>query len=476
MKALTLSPLLVAALCPLLSAQPKCSNASLNGTLFFAIGGSIKQANATVSYAEQGWVIADGAGNFTNGSTTTSTAGTINTLAVTGTYSVNGNCSGTGTLTTTNQSVTFALQIVNGGALTLTSVTSDLNNELGQMRLYRAANATGSICGNGSATGAYGLLLSGGTYSGGVRTPYETEAQITFDGNGNVTAYSGEVTSSSQTGQTNFAGTGTYTIAANCSGTVQLTLNNTVQLNYNIARTNGSILFLETDSSTTVSGSAQAQQLTSVLPQFVFGAGTWYSALYFANATSTTISFPVSFFSDTSTTLTVPGVGTTKNITLGPNSTAIIEAPNTGTFGSGWAQFALPAGVSGHGVFRQTVAGRADQEALVGFKGTDATANSLIYDDTNNYITTVAILNPSQVPTTVTITCYDNAGNVLGTSMQALPAGSKIASQLDQFANLGGIIGKRGYATFTVPNGSVAVLGLRFGGVAFTSIPVAVVQ
>jgi hypothetical protein len=35
------------------------------------------------------------------------------------------------------------------------------------------------------------------------------------------------------------------------------------------------------------------------------------------------------------------------------------------------------------------------------------------------------------------------------------------------------IAGKRGALDFTAPAGSVAVLGLRFGGAAFTSIPAA---
>jgi hypothetical protein len=34
-----------------------------------------------------------------------------------------------------------------------------------------------------------------------------------------------------------------------------------------------------------------------------------------------------------------------------------------------------------------------------------------------------------------------------------------------------GMAGKPGSADFTVPAGVVAVLGLRFGGAAFTSIP-----
>jgi len=236
------------------------------------------------------------------------------------------------------------------------------------------------------------------------------------------------------------------------------------------------VLFLENDATTTVSGGAQPQQLTAILPQFVYGAGTWYSALYFSNPTSGTVTFPVSFFSDSGASLSVPGVGATKNVSLAPNSTTIIEAQNTGTFAEGYATFAMPAGVTGYGLFRQTVAGRADQEALVSFKNATQTATSIIWDDTNNYVTTVAIVNSSNVPATVTITVYDNAGNLLGTSPQSIPAGAKIANQLDQFSGLGGIIGKRGYALFSVPAGSVSVLALRFGGVAFTSIPTTQVQ
>ena len=38
-------------------------------------------------------------------------------------------------------------------------------------------------------------------------------------------------------------------------------------------------------------------------------------------------------------------------------------------------------------------------------------------------------------------------------------------------SNQSAMAGQRGYATFTVTSGSVAVLGLRFNGSAFTSIP-----
>lgn len=472
MKVIKLCAGLLLVLSASLQAQPKCTNANLNGTLFYTISGSIKNGAATVSYTELGQVTADGAGSFSSGTTTTSTAGVIATLPVTGTYSVNANCSGTATLITSVQTVTVSLQVVNGGGLTLSSITSSPLNELGQIRFFRAANATGAQCGNGSISGAHGLLLSGGTYSGGVRTPYEAEVQFVVDGNGAITALTGQVTTASANGSLGFNGTGTYSLSSNCSGTAQINLaNGASSLNYVIARAEGgNILFLETDLNTTVSGSAQAQLLQDVLPQFVFGGG-WYTALYFSNPTSSTVSFLVTFTTDNGTPMSVPGVGTTKLVTLAANSSTIIEAQNVGALVQGFASFALPTGVTGYAVFRQTVAGRPDQEALVGFKAATETATSLIWDDTN-FVTSVAILNSSAVATTVTITVWDNSGNVIGTSLQSVGAGQKIANQMHLFQNLSGMTGLRGHALFSVPSGNVSVLGLRFAGSgAFTSIP-----
>jgi hypothetical protein len=444
----------------------QCSNASLNGTFFYTLAGSVKSGTTTASYDELGEVVADGNGNFT-GSTTTSIAGVIANLPVTGIYSIKANCSGTGTLTTTADVLQLSLQLVSGGGTTLASITSSGVTEIANGRFYRAANSTGSVCGNGTLNGTYGVLLSGGTYAAAVRTAYEAANQTSFDGNGNVTV-TGEVTTAGTT-SVNWNGTGTYSMAANCSGTAQITSPNGT-VNYLLARiAGGTVLFLESDANTTVSGSANAQQLEQVLPQFAFGGG-WYSALYFTNTSSIPVTFRVSFTADDGTALNVPGVGTSKQITLNPLATTIIEAQNGGTLIQGYATFSLPVGVNGYGIFRQTVTGRADQEALVGFKSSLATAISLTFDDTT-LTSSVAIVNPSSVAANLTITAWDNNGNQLGTYTQTLPPGNKIENTLRALGALSGIVGFRGSALFTVSTGNVSVLGLRFSGSAFTSIP-----
>jgi P pilus assembly chaperone PapD len=209
---------------------------------------------------------------------------------------------------------------------------------------------------------------------------------------------------------------------------------------------------------------------SSVLPQLAFGGG-WYSALYFTNVTGSAVSFPVDFVSDAGEPLTVPSVGgTSTQVNVAAHGTAIIEAPNVGSLSEGYARFSLPTGVYGYGVFRQSVAGRADQEAVVPFSDAAAASNTLTWDETN-FVTAVAIVNPSSTTETVAVTLWDEGGNIIGTSSIPLQPNSKTETTLRTLPGLSGMVGQRGSAQFAAAEGAVAVLGLRFDGAAFTSIP-----
>ncbi len=211
---------------------------------------------------------------------------------------------------------------------------------------------------------------------------------------------------------------------------------------------------------------------SSVLPQLAFGGG-WYSALYFTNTGSSPISFPVNFISDTGTPLNVPSLrGSSTTVNLVAGGAALLEAPNIGSLNQGYVSLSLPAGVEGYGVFRQSSPGAADQEAVVPISSAFSRTSTLIWDETG-FTTGVAIVNPSVVATTVTITLRNTNGVVIGTSNLTLSANNKIAVALKNLPGLGGIVGNRGTGDFTVTSGSVAVLGLRFGPTAFTSIPAA---
>jgi hypothetical protein len=87
--------------------------------------------------------------------------------------------------------------------------------------------------------------------------------------------------------------------------------------------------------------------------------------------------------------------------------------------------------------------------------------------------TAVSIVNPRACSTKVAITVWSNNGNFLGTSSVALGPYNKTELALLTLPGLGGMVGNRGSAQFTVSSGNVALLGLRFLGKAFTSIPTA---
>ena len=161
----------------------------------------------------------------------------------------------------------------------------------------------------------------------------------------------------------------------------------------------------------------------AVLGQFAYGGG-WYSALYFSNGSLNQVSFTVNFIGDDGKPLSVPLLGGTAassaTITLAPGGSTVLEAPNVGTtVNQGYASVFLPVGVTGYGVFRQSLPGVADQEAVVPLAYPNVSTLTMVYDEVNS-ITAVAITNPSGVATSVTVTVEDIPGNVIATSTSPL--------------------------------------------------------
>ena len=222
---------------------------------------------------------------------------------------------------------------------------------------------------------------------------------------------------------------------------------------------------------TVESGSPAGAAPTAILPQLAFGGG-WYTALYFTNLTTTAVSFPVNFVGEDGVSLSIAALGgSTVTVNLAARGTAIIEAPNTGALVEGYATAALPAGVTGYGVFRYTAPGSAaGQEAVVPLSGVTATTSTMIFDETN-YITGVAVVGLGTAAVTVNVTAYNSLGKTLGTGSIALAPNGKTAVLLRDITGLSGVVGQLGSVDFTVTGGNVAALGIRTNGLAFTSIP-----
>jgi len=93
----------------------------------------------------------------------------------------------------------------------------------------------------------------------------------------------------------------------------------------------------------------------------------------------------------------------------------------------------------------------------------------MIYDDVH-LTTSVALLNPTDQQVTVVAAAYSESGAQIGSAQILLLPQQKLASTLKSINGLGAIVGRRGLVRFSVSNGTVSILALRFGGEAFTSI------
>ncbi len=186
---------------------------------------------------------------------------------------------------------------------------------------------------------------------------------------------------------------------------------------------------------------AQSTTTSFALPQFVFG-GAWYTALYFANTTNSPVSVTVNFIGDDGSPLSVPlvGVGTvsSQTINLNASSTVMLEALNdTGSSAEGWVEASLPAGVVGYAVFRQVIAGRANQEAVVPLTTESSQTADLIYDDIA-FTTSVAFLNPGNQAATVTIFIYGSDGSPLWIRSSGTGSAIKAGDGLEGSGGFGG--------------------------------------
>jgi len=447
-----------------------CTNASYFGASVFELQGTVPAILSNVPYVAIGREVADGNGNVT-GTYTDSTNGVPGGGNYTGTYSISADCSGTENITITprvgSQFASSSTFQVSAGARAGLSAKNPTGYVLAG-QAFRAAAQGSAKCGNASLAGGYDFL-SFGTIQG---VPVTKIGQLTLDGNGNV-EFKATVNLQS-TGMQASNGTGSYTVAGDCTGTMTILRNDGFHDTFNfVVQEGAALLLLEPDNTETTFGVAEPQVDSIVLGQFAFNGG-WYSALYFNNASPGAVSFTVKFIGDDGNPLNVPALsGSSTTVRIPAGGSVKVEAPDdaSASLSEGYAEFTLPPGVTGYGVFRQSVPGKVDQEAVCPFAPSTAMVSTLLFDDTNTLITGIAIVNPSAIAATVQATAYDDAGAELGSATIPLAAFSKTEAAVRTISGLSGVAGHSGKLVFTVSSGSVAVLGLRFNGVAFTSIP-----
>lgn len=216
----------------------------------------------------------------------------------------------------------------------------------------------------------------------------------------------------------------------------------------------------------------------NVIPQLVDGAG-WQTSFTFANLDSKTLTFEIYFFSSAGAEMpiNVPGVGLTSGIRVTLPVTETISFATQGTksdLSQGFAYIdrGAPGDVlGGIAIFRQRVPDRPDFEAVVPFVSEFDKRFVLLYDNSANFVTAMAIANPSLDTINVDATIRDEDANVLTTGRITLGPFQHTAFTLP--GRWSTTAGRRGVIEFRSTGWGASVLGLRFNpGGAFTSFHV----
>jgi hypothetical protein len=218
----------------------------------------------------------------------------------------------------------------------------------------------------------------------------------------------------------------------------------------------------------------QAQAL--IIPQIADGGG-WQTTLVLTNTSASAATGALSFFSETSNGATQPwnppfleGVSV-QNLSISGGGTLILHTSgSSGATTVGWAQLQGRTAIVAYAIFTQRVPGRQDQDGTA-VASTSATRVLVPFDNTNGFVTTIAIVNPNASSESVSVGIESSSGSVSQLSPITLPAqGHTSFAMPQQFSATGG---QSGLAEFYSASGTISVLALRFNPTgAFTTAPV----
>jgi hypothetical protein len=212
-----------------------------------------------------------------------------------------------------------------------------------------------------------------------------------------------------------------------------------------------------------------------VISQFVDG-GSWQTAITVVNLENHSTTFDVLFFNDNGTDLYVPvaGVGASRgvHITLGIAGSMTFQTTGTNaTLATGWALLSKTTNdsIGIMAIFRQNVPGQS-QEAVVPAVNQFETHFVLPFDNTGPYITGIALANPTLNNVAVTANIRNEQGFIIDSLHSSL--GPYTHTSFAMPSTWPSSAGIRGAVEFMTSGVGVGALGLRFNGVAFTSIGV----
>lgn len=125
--------------------------------------------------------------------------------------------------------------------------------------------------------------------------------------------------------------------------------------------------------------------------------------------------------------------------------------------------------IGGWGIFRLVAPGQPDFEAVIPVQNTVMDRQVLLFDNTNGFITGLAIANGKSLTETVQATIRDENGNVLGRMTKTFQAFEHVAAALPNYFTA--TTGKKGTIEFQAAEYGISAIALRFNPTGpFTSL------
>jgi uncharacterized protein (TIGR03118 family) len=212
----------------------------------------------------------------------------------------------------------------------------------------------------------------------------------------------------------------------------------------------------------------------------VAAGGGWKTTITLMNVSGNAVDAQINFHRNDGTALPLilkfpqsqsSSLASTLPVTVGPNSTVVIQADSPSpTISDGWADVLSTGPLSGYSTFAFNMTGLPELSASGPLDGRLSNSMFVPFDSTGGYQTAVALANQSSTAQTVTVTVLDQNGATLDTTEIGLPAFGHsaffLSSQVTKAANQLGILQFQS-------GGGITGVGLRFGPTgSFTSIPI----
>ncbi len=210
-----------------------------------------------------------------------------------------------------------------------------------------------------------------------------------------------------------------------------------------------------------------------VVPQVADG-GNWKTTVVVLSNDTVAASFTLRFFSATGQPQALPVAGRGMTAEVPGNVAAggfqVIETEGTAAeLVQGWAEIATDNRLAGYAIFRQRLE-KQDAEGVVPIPSTGGRRLLIPFDNTNRFITSVAIANPDAAPCENGFARFndENGSRFLDAPLPLSGRNRRAFRLIDEFA---ATVNRRGVAEFTCANVDVFLVGFRFNpDGAFTSV------